>query len=128
MWLQVSPEEVGHAGEAGEGGAVGILEEARHHVGTVLLKELEVVEGVGEGRGGVGGDEVEVAVLWGAGRQQVAAEDTEQGAGAPRWTCRAGGEPVACMTRTRQAQLRPDFEWQMEIGRASCRERVSSPV
>lgn len=94
MWLQVSPEEGGHAGEAAEGGAVGILEEVRHHVGTVLVKELDVMEGVGEGRGGIRGDEVEVAVLWRGGQQQVTAKDTEQDADAPRWTCRAGGEPV----------------------------------
>lgn len=28
MWLQGSPEEVGHAGEAAEGSGVGVLEEA----------------------------------------------------------------------------------------------------
>lgn len=85
MWLQGSPEEVGHTGEAAEGGGVGVLEKAlwtgprgrlrphpilprplrstlpahrgqaghwdthRHHVGAVLVKELEVVEGAGEG-------------------------------------------------------------------------------
>lgn len=99
MWLQGSPEEVGHAGEAVEGGGVGVLEEAlgtgggwshsarrprppqspspgttvgpagthRHHVGTVLVKELEVVEGVGERGGVMREDEVEAGVLRGAG-------------------------------------------------------------
>lgn len=102
MWLQGSPEEVGHTGKAAERGGVGVLEEALgtgqkavtappllasptaipspcpqppglalgthgHHIGAVLVKELKVVEGVGEGRGVVGEDEVEAGVLWGAG-------------------------------------------------------------
>lgn len=95
MWLQGSPEEVGHTGEAAEGGGVGILEKAlwtgprgrgvtapphpthrgqaglwdthRHHVGAVLVKELEVVEGAGEGRRVVGENKVEAGVLRGAG-------------------------------------------------------------
>lgn len=83
MWLQGSPEEVGHTGEAAKGGGVGVLEKARHHVGAVLVEELEVVEGAGEGRGVVGEDKVEAGVLWGAGQQQVAAEDPEKGAGPP---------------------------------------------
>ena len=79
VWLQGSPKEVGHTGEAAEGGGVGILEKAlgmgwrgghspasgtvrpmlptpaslalrthRHHVGAVLVTELEGVEGAGE--------------------------------------------------------------------------------
>lgn len=100
VWLQGSPEEVGHAGEAVEGGGVGVLEEALgtdgglvtlrppaspttgpppgtaagpllgthgHHVGAVLVEELEVVEGVGERGGVMREDEVEAGVLRGAG-------------------------------------------------------------
>lgn len=44
-----------------------MLETHRHHIGAVLVKELEVVEGVGEGRGVMGEDEVEAGVLRGAG-------------------------------------------------------------
>ena len=62
-WLQGFLEEVTYEGEAAE---VGILEEARHHVGGVLVKVLEMVERVGEDRGLMRGDEVEVAALWGA--------------------------------------------------------------
>lgn len=69
VWLQGTPEEVGHAGEAAEGGGVGVLEEAlgvyhkrqgcacavgtpvpschpswglshRHHIGAVLVEKL----------------------------------------------------------------------------------------
>lgn len=61
MWLQGSVKEVGHVGEAAEGGGIGILEEARHHVGAVLVKEMKVKEGVGEGRGVMGEDMVAVA-------------------------------------------------------------------
>lgn len=39
----------------------------RHHVGAVLVKELQMVEGVGEGRGVLGEDQVEAGVLWRAG-------------------------------------------------------------
>lgn len=99
MRLQGPPEEVGHSGEAAEGGGVGVLEEAlgtgrersrpasrppfpahsrsraprspagthRHHVGAVLVEELQVVEGVGEGRGVVREDKVEAGVLRGTG-------------------------------------------------------------
>lgn len=83
MRLQGSPEEVGHSREATEGGRVGILKEARHHVGAVLVKELKMVEGVREGRGVLGEDQVEAGVLWRAGQQQVAAKDSEQGSGTP---------------------------------------------
>lgn len=80
-WLQGFLEEVSHEGEAAE---VGILEEARRHVGGVLVKELEMVERVGEDRGIMRGDEVEGTALWGAGQQQVTAEDMEQGSSAPQ--------------------------------------------
>lgn len=43
----------------------------RHHIGAVLVKELQVVEGVGESRGVVGEDKVEAGVLRGAGRREV---------------------------------------------------------
>jgi hypothetical protein len=41
----------------------------RHHIGAVLVKELQVVEGVGQGRGVLGEDQVEAGVLWRAGRK-----------------------------------------------------------
>ena len=92
-WLQRFLEAVSHEGEAAE---AGILEEARCHIGGDLVKELEMVERVGEDRGVMRRDEVEVAALWGAGQQQVTAEDMEQGANAPQQTCRQAGclQPV----------------------------------
>lgn len=111
-WLQRFLEAVSHEGEAAD---AGILEEARCHIGGDLVKELEMVERVGEDRGVMRGDEVEVAGLWGAGQQQVTVEDMEQAASAPQQMCQAGGEPPACVARLRQAQLRPGFEWRMDL-------------
>lgn len=45
----------------------------------------------------------------------------------PRWKCRAGREPPACVTSTRYAQLRPGLERRMDLSSPRLTEKAQEP-